>query len=253
MKNLLKLLRENGHVERAPLNFAKNETGEAVMYLYDVISDGDGWGIGALDVINALSQVEKGGTVRMRIKSPGGDVMEAKAIVTAMREFIANGGKIIAQIDSVAASCASWIAMTASEVEIAEGAFIMIHRASGGAFGTADELTKMANVITMVENSIVDLYAAISKQPAAQVQQWMAAETWFTADEAVANGFASKVTHRLADLPTNLAKLTWNLSAYDKVPEALKNVKPPEPSPELDVAAIVENNRRRLRLLDTNA
>ncbi len=252
MKQLLNLLRTNSLVPRAPLTALKNEaTGEHVMYVYDVIYDGDGWGVSAMDVIAALAQVGQGGTLRMRIKSPGGDVFEARAIVTAMREFIDNGGKIIAQVDSVAASAASWIALAANEVEIAHGAFMMIHKAQGDAYGTDADLRQVADVITMVEKSIVDMYAATTKQTPEQIMQWMEAETWFTAEEAVNNGFAHRVTSRLVDAPTNLASIAWNLSAYNKAPEAL--TKPPESKPpELDVAAIIENNRRRLRLLDTN-
>ena len=252
MKQLLNLLRTNNLVPRAPLTVVKNEaTGEHVFYLYDVIYDGDGWGINAMDVISALAQVGQGGTLRMRIKSPGGDVMESKAIVTAMREFMANGGKIIVQVDSLAASCASWIAMTANEIEIADGAFMMIHKATSGGWGTDNELRKVADVLTMVEKSIVDVYTATTKKTPEQIQQWMDAETWFTADEAVANGFAHRVTSRLVDAPTNLANISWNLSAYNNAPKAL--LEPPKPKePELDVAAILENNQRRLRLLDIN-
>lgn len=253
MKQLLNLLRTNSLVPRAPLNVVKNEaTGEHVFYLYDVIYDGGDWGVSAMDVIAALAQAGQGGTLRMRIKSPGGDVMESKAIVTAMREYIANGGKIIAQVDAVAASCASWIAVTANEVEIADGAFLMIHKAISGAWGTDNELRKMADVLTMVEKSIVDVYAATTKQTPEQIQQWMEAETWFTADQAVSNGFAHRVISRLVDAPTNLTAISWNLSAYDNAPEALKNP-PKDTPPELDEVAILENNRRRLRLLDTNA
>ena len=252
MKQLLNLLRTNSLVPRAPLNLVKNDAaGEATMYLYDVIYDGDGWGISAMDVISALAQVGQGGTLRMRIKSPGGDVMEAKAIVTAMREFIGSGGKIVAQVDSVAASAASWIALAANEVEIADGAFMMIHKAQGSAYGTDADLRQMADVITMVEKSIVDMYVATTNQTPEQIMQWMEAETWFTADDAVANGFAHRVTSRLMDAPTNLANIAWNLSAYNNAPQAL--LAPPAPKPpELDVEAIIENNRRRLRLLDTN-
>ena len=252
MKQLLNLLRTNNLVPRAPLTVVKNETtGEHIFFLYDVIYDGGDWGVSAMDVIRALTQAGPGGTLRMRIKSPGGDVMEAKAIVTAMREYIANGGKIIAQVDAVAASAASWIALAANEVEIADGAFMMIHKAQGSAYGTDNDLRQMADVITMTEKSIVDLYVATTKQTAEQIQQWMTAETWFTADEAVANGFAHRVTSRLVDAPTNLANISWNLSAYNNAPKAL--LEPPKPEqPELDVAAILENNQRRLRLLDIN-
>ena len=250
MKNFLKLLRDNAAVERAPLNFAKNDAGtEATFYLYDVIAQD--WGIDAMMVINALANLDSKATERMRIKSPGGDVFEARAIVTAMRDFIANGGRIIAQVDSVAASCASWIALAANEVELVEGAFLMIHKASGGAYGTDTDLRQMADLLTKVEGSIVNEYVATTGKDAAQVQAWLDAETWFDASEAVANGFATRIISPLADRPGNLAKLAWNLSAFDKTPAALLSLKEPPPEPPApDDAAILENNQRRLRLLD---
>ena len=136
-------------------------------------------------------------------------------------------------------------------IEIADGAFMMIHKATSGGWGTDNELRKVADVLTMVEKSIVDVYTATTKKTPEQIQQWMEAETWFTADEAVANGFAHRVTSRLVDAPTNLANISWNLSAYNNAPKAL--LEPPKPKePELDVASILENNQRRLRLLVIN-
>lgn len=251
MKNFLKLLRDNADHPRTPLNIVANAAaGETTLYLYDVIAQD--WGISATEFANALSSVDPSGTIRMRIKSPGGDVFEARAMVTAMREFIANGGRIIAQIDSVAASCASWIATAANEVEIVDGAFMMIHKASGGAYGTDTELHAMGNLLTKVEGSIVNEYVAATKQPPETIMAWMTAETWMTAQEAVANGFATRVISALADQPSNLAKLAWNLSAFDKTPQALLNLKSADP-PEVDDQQILENNQRRLRLLDLNA
>lgn len=250
MKNFLKLLRDNAGLERVPLNLVKNDAGtEATLYLYDVIAQD--WGIGATDFINALATLDAKSTVRMRIKSPGGDVFEARAIVTAMRDFIATGGRIVAQIDSVAASCASWIALAANEVEIVEGAFVMIHNASGGCYGNKRDMHAMGDLLGKVENSIVAEYVAATSQSAEQIQSWMDAETWFNAEEAIANGFAARLISPLVDRPTNLAKLAWNLSAFDKTPAALLNVAPPPDEP--DEQAILELNQRRLRLLDLNA
>lgn len=250
MKNFLKLLRDNASIERAPLNLVKNDAGtEATLYLYDVIAQD--WGIDAMMVINALASLDPATTVRMRIKSPGGDVFESRAIVTAMRDYIRNGGKIIAQVDAVAASCASWIALAANEVEIAEGAFMMIHKASGGAWGTDADLRQMADLLAKVEGSIVNEYVAATGKTAAQVQALLDAETWMDAAEAVANGFADRVISPLTNQPGNLAKLAWNLSAFEKTPAALLNTAPQPPAP--DDAVILENNRRRLRLLDLTA
>ncbi|MGQ3001285.1 MAG: head maturation protease, ClpP-related [Hydrogenophaga sp.] len=249
MKNFLKLLRNNATVERVPLNLVANEDkSEATFYLYDVIAQD--WGIGALDVINALAGLDSKTTVRMRIKSPGGDVFEARAIVTAMRAFMANGGKIIAQIDSIAASAASWIALNANEVEIVEGAFLMIHKASGACWGTDVDMHHMGDLLNKVEGVIINEYAARTKQTPEQILTWMAAETWFTAQEAVDNGFATRVISTLAEHPSNLAKLAWNLTSFEKTPEALLNLKPSDPAP--DDKAILEQNQRRMRLLDLN-
>ena len=251
MKNLLKLLRDNAGQPRSPLNRVRSDTPtEATLYLYDVIADG--WGISAMDFISALANIDPATqTLRLRVKSPGGDVMESRAIVTAMREFRSRGGKIIGQVDSVAASCASWIVLNATEVEIADGAFLMIHKASGGAWGTDVELRQMADLITTVENTIVTEYVNTTAKPEEQIRAWMAAETWFTAQEAVDNGFATRIVSRLSEPPANLEKLSWNLSAYEHTPAPLLNLKPA--TPPVDVQAILENNQRRLRLLDLNA
>ncbi|RYF02365.1 MAG: Clp protease ClpP [Comamonadaceae bacterium] len=253
MKHLLNLLGQNKHIHRTPLNFAKNEAGsEGTMFIYDVIYDGDGWGVSAMNVISAFSQLGDGGTMRMRYKSPGGDVMEAKAIVSAMREFKAKGGRIIGQVDAVAASCASWMVEESDEIEIVDGAFIMIHEVVGGAVGSPDELRRVADVFDLIQRSIADLYVGRTGNALEQVQAWMKEETWFTADDAVAKGFATRVISRLSDQPASATNMAWNLSAYNNVPDALK--KPPEPkAPDIDVAAIMENNQRRMRLLDIDA
>lgn len=252
MKNLLNLLGQNKHIQRTPLNFAKNEGGsEGTMFIYDVIYDGDGWGVGAMDVIRAFAQLGEGGTMRMRYKCPGGDVMEAKAIVSAMREFRQKGGRIIAQVDAVAASAASWLVLESDEIEIVDGAFLMIHEVAGSAFGSPGELRRVADVFDLIQGSIVDVYVARTGNAIEQVQAWMKDETWFGADDAVTKGFADRVISRLSDQPA-VSNMAWNLSAFNNVPDALKQ--PPEPkAPDIDVAAIMENNQRRLRLLDINA
>ena len=123
---ILQLLRDNAGRTPQPFNLVRNSTDEATIYIYDMIDAY--WGISAKSVIEALASVADVPTVHLRINSPGGDVFEGRAIVEAIKRF---AGKTIAHVDSLAASAATSIAIAADEVEIAQGAFFMIHNASG--------------------------------------------------------------------------------------------------------------------------
>jgi hypothetical protein len=102
-------------------------------------------------------------------------------------------GKTIAHVDSLAASAATSIAIACDEVEIAQGAFFMIHNASGIVWGDKQAMRDTADLLEKVEGSIVNDYTAKTGKDAADVVAWMDAETWFTADEAVANGFCDRL------------------------------------------------------------
>jgi enoyl-CoA hydratase/carnithine racemase len=62
----------------------------------------------------------------------------------------------------------------------------------------------------------------------------MAAETWFNAEEAKEAGFADRVVAENENGGNH-----WNLSAYAKVPQALRDRKPPRaPQPAYDRATL---------------
>jgi ATP-dependent Clp protease protease subunit len=93
-------------------------------------------------------------------------------------------------IDGLAASAASYIAMAGSRIEISKNALFMIHNASGGVLGNAEDKRKMADLLEKIDGNIADMYQRRSSQPLATIQEWMTAETWFTAEESVRHGFA---------------------------------------------------------------
>lgn len=215
MTKIFQLLRDNAKREKQPVNLVKNE-GAAVIYIYDVIDSY--WGVSAKDVIAALANVSPDDEVHFHINSPGGDVFEGRAIMAAIRQ---HAGKTIAFVDSLAASAATSIAVACDEVVISQGAFFMIHNASGMVWGDKTDMREVADLLEKIEGSIVTDYVGKTGKEEQQIIDWMDAETWFSADEAIANGFCD----RLAD--TAKAKNTWNLAAFDKAPKAL--IDPPEP------------------------
>jgi len=218
---ILQLLRDNAGREKRPANLVRNGA-EASLYIYDVIDSY--WGVNALAVVDAIALAGDAKTLNVYINSPGGDVFEGRAIMAALGRF---EGKTVAHIDSLCASAATSIALSCNEVRMSEGAFFMIHNASGMVWGDKSAMRETADLLEKVEGSIVNDYTAKTGKDEEQVRAWMDAETWFTAAEAKAEGFIDSIVSA-----ESKAKNTWNLSAFAKVPDQLKAPADPPPEPE---------------------
>jgi ATP-dependent protease ClpP protease subunit len=168
------------------------------------------WGVSALSVIEAIAQAGEAKILNVHINSPGGDVFEGRAIMAALSAF---KGKTIARIDSLCASAATSIALACDEVVMADGAFFMIHNASGMAWGDKQTLRDTADVLEKVEGAIVSDYLQKTGKDEAEIRALMDAETWFTANEAMEHGFVDAIDK--GKKATN----TWNLSAFAKAPK----------------------------------
>lgn len=235
------LLRDNAGRKKCPVNLVRNAS-EATIYVYDVIDAY--WGVSALSVIDAISQAGDAQTLHVHINSPGGDVFEARAIMAAIGRF---AGKTIAHIDSLCASAATSIALSCGEVVMSEGAFFMIHNASGMAWGDKTELRETADLLEKIEGAIVNDYVQKTGKTAEEVAALMDAETWFSAQEALDSGFVDSVCQ-----PSEKPKNTWNLAAFDRLPKALADP-PKEPENNEPATAgffMSVANANRLRLAE---
>ncbi len=196
---------------------------EAEIILYGDI--GDSWfgGITAKEFADDLKALGKVNVINLRINSPGGDVFQG---LTIYRLLVDHPAKIVAHIDGLAASIASVIAMAATDIRISEAGFLMVHNAWGVAIGNAEEMRTMASLLDKTTGSIRDVYVARTGNTADAVRAWMDGETWFSASEAVASGFADTVVdnlriaarvdlskHRFANLPTAMSAATPNADA----------------------------------------
>lgn len=150
---------------------------------------------GLTDAAGVIEQLPARGDVVLRLNSPGGDVFEGLAIYNALRR---HKGQVRVEVDALAASAASLVAMGADTVAMAANSMIMIHNPWTITAGDQDELAKTAEVLGKVQAQLVDVYATRSGQPAATIGELMAAETWFTADEAIATGLADESTPALS-------------------------------------------------------
>ncbi len=229
----------NSATKREPLR-VENADDAATIYVYDYIG---GWdGVQAGDFVQALNAI--GATqINLRINSPGGSVFDGRAMATAVANHPA---RVTAYIDGIAASAASWLALAADEVAIADGAFLMIHNSQAMAYGDKRIMLDMAGVMEQIDESFVaDYVAKTGKEPAA-IRAWMDAETWFSADQSVEHGFADRVEKG------KKASNSWNLSVYENAPEQLKQPpKSPEQGAEVvDLRAAREHAERTLVMLE---
>ncbi len=181
------------------------------IYLYDEIGPAY---YGLLDSKWMVDELAKAGgqDVEIRINSPGGSVFEGQAMYTLLRGY---GGKVTAQIDSLAASAASFVAMAASKIMIAENAMVVVHNSWGFTMGNASEMRKTAENLDKVDAGLVAQYVARTGQTEEQIREWMAAETWMDAKEAVDRGFADEIGTPLA------VKACIREGMFTKTPAAL--------------------------------
>jgi len=228
MKNrLVQLFKDNARPGSAAFRAAVKDD-EATIYVYDAIG---GWwgGVDAQEFVKELAGI-KAGTIHLRINSPGGDVFDARAMQTALRQHKA---KVIAHIDGLAASAATFLAMGADEIEMAEGGFFMIHNAWGFTIGNVNDHLEAAAMLEKVDGTIRADYSRKTGKPDDEVRALMDAETWMTAAEAKEAGFVDRVYEAAA--PED----KFNLSAYDKAPAALLAV----PEPVVDDSAVLARLR----------
>lgn len=173
------------------------------VHLYDYLSPyADEWGgISSKQVLHALAVKPDAKTIRLRVNSPGGDVFEGIAIYSILKSSPA---RVVVDVDGLAASAASFVAMAGDEVRIAKGAMFMIHEARYMGFGegTAEGLREQADLLDKMNETIVDFYAPRAEKAGKtrdEIVAAMAAETWLTAEEAIAWGLADTIADTEAD------------------------------------------------------
>ena len=149
-----------------------------------------GWEVRASEFVPAIDAVTDS-HIDLHISSPGGDVFEALTIMNALKEHPAT--KTV-YIDGLAASAASFIAVgIGGEVIMRPGAEMMIHNAQGGAWGDMNDMHAIIERLESASATIADIYAAKTGTDAAEWRAAMDAETWFSADEALAAGLVDRV------------------------------------------------------------
>lgn len=182
-------------------------------------------GITAQQVGAALAKVPNAKRINVRLNSPGGSVWEGMTIRTQLAEHPA---RVTAEVEGLAASCASVIAMAADEIRMHAGSRMMVHEAHRMTQGDVREHEKAIAVMRSVNEGAADIYAKRTGQTLERVRDLMAAETWLSPEKAVELGFADKVVAAKSGGP----RMSFDLSmfGYRNVPASFATHEPPPKS-----------------------
>jgi len=168
----------------------KARNGEADIYIYDDIGDSFD-GTTAKSFAADLKAVKDAKQLNIYLNSPGGSVFEGVAIYNQIKRHKA---RKIVNIDGLAASIASVIAMAGDEINIALNGMMMIHDPWALTMGSATDMRRMADNLDKVRDTLLDTYVARTGEERDFVSEMMADETWMNAQDAVDLGFADNVT-----------------------------------------------------------
>lgn len=138
----------------------------------------------------AALESANGAPVTIRLSSPGGNCFEGWTMFNSLRNY---AGPTTVVVDGVCASIASVIALGADTVQTAETSLWMVHNAWLLTVGNAADLRAQATTLDKIDGNLRAIYSAKTKTDPQMWADKMAAETWFTADEALAIGLVDAI------------------------------------------------------------
>ena len=191
------------------------------------------------------------GDVEVDINSGGGSVFAASEIYTMLK---AHSGKVVVNVQGLAASAASVIAMAGDQVNMSPTSQMMIHKASTITEGNADDLSHDSKMMDTTDQSIVNAYEAKTGMKRDDILQMMSNETWMTAQDAVDKGFADSISvgedQKTPQLVNAVNAPMLNSTAIHKIKTLLAKARDAKPSDEAEKPHEKQNEKPAPSLRD---
>ena len=176
---------------------AADQKTSAEVFIYGDIGE-SWWGesVTAAEFVKEIAALDVE-QLTVRINSYGGSVSDGLAIYNALKRHKA---AVTVSIDGVAVSIASLIAMAGDTVEMAENAMFMVHAPWGYASGNSAIMREYADLLDKYAQAMSNSYASKTGKTADECLTLLTdgADHWFTAAEALAEGYVDTVTSALA-------------------------------------------------------
>lgn len=166
----------------------------------------------------------KSDNIEIHLNSLGGDVYTSVAIGNFIKDSNKN---VTVVIDAVAASGASIIAMSGNKIKMYPNSMMMIHRASVGCYGNADDLRKFADNLEKFDETVLASYLGHFKGTKDELKELIWNETYMTAEECYALGFCEEIIQNKEEKkePENKSNIKVSLIEKYKVKNEEKEKK----------------------------
>jgi len=178
----------------------------------EIIIDGviGGWEVDPKEISRQVSN--SSGDIKVKINSVGGSVIDGITIYNLLKSY--DKGTVIVEIGAVAASIASYIALSGDKVVANSNSVFMIHNAWLPAVGDFIELRKAADISEGLSSIIANAYAAKTQTGKSEALSLMAKETFYYGAEMLDAGFVDEIINVDGDMDKT--------SAYSVTMENLK-------------------------------
>lgn len=155
-------------------------------------------------VRDAVAATPEGEDLVLEINSGGGSVFAGSEIYSVLR---ASSVHTVAEVQSLAASAASYLCLGCDKVQISPVAQMMIHLPATYTEGNRTAHLQSVQMLDSTREAILNAYElkAGGKADRAEFRRMMSAETWLTAQEAVDCGLADSIIGETASIaPQNV-------------------------------------------------
>lgn len=191
---------------------------------------------------DALKELGDVSTINLSINSGGGSVFDGIAIYNMLKSHKAT---VNVYVEGLAASIASVIAMAGDTITMRSGSMMMVHMPWTLSQGNAEEMRKTADTLEKTGDSIVDIYSERTGISPDDIRNIMNDETWLSAEEAVEQGWATKLDKKEAVMNSVPKEI---LGRFSNVP---KNVlaRVEKKTLSQDRLDLIEREKQTLKLL----
>ncbi len=205
------------------------------LYIYDYVEGDsyDWWTDEKIESQTSANYIQKQlenskdiSQINIFINSYGGEVKEGLAIYNQLKRHPAQ--KTV-YVDGFACSIASVIAMAGDKVIMGNNTLMMIHHASMGAWGNAEELRKAANDVEVIDKASCSSYLAKAGDKLSEetLNQLLDNQTWLNAEQCLQYGLCDEIAGKENE---NISKAQQRLNkAIKQQMESLRQeIKVPE-------------------------
>ena len=224
-------------------NWVRNEdTGQRTLYLEGVIAQESWFGDEVTPAVFKSELEASKDPIVVHINSVGGDCVAASQIYTMLMDYPAD---VTVQIDGIAASAASVVAMAGTKVCMSPTALMMAHNPWTSASGDAADMKRAIALLDQVKESIINAYQIKTGLSRQELSDIMDGETWMNAYRAKELGFCDEV---LYDGPEPEEKVSFSFSSRAAEVQLLNRVKAAAPK-EPETPPVTEN---RVKIADAD-